>query len=66
MGNEARFINDFRGVAKKPNARFQERRNEKGELCMSVWSSSETIKKGDEILLSYGKGFWKARTDNLY
>lgn len=61
MGNEARFINDFRSVAPKANAQFQESRNGAGELCMSVWSGSEGIKKGDEILVSYGKAFWKAR-----
>lgn len=62
MGNEARFINDFRGVRSKPNASFEEHRSGKGELCMSVWSGSEVINKGDEILVSYGKGFWKARS----
>ncbi|KAH8100461.1 SET domain protein [Cristinia sonorae] len=61
MGNEARFINDFRGVKSKPNAVFEERRTVAGDLYMSVWSSSEVIKKGEEILVSYGKGFWKAR-----
>jgi SET domain-containing protein len=61
MGNEARFINDFRGIANRPNAQFQESVNTAGELCMSIWSENETIKKGDEILVSYGKGFWNAR-----
>ena len=61
MGNEARFINDYRGVAAKPNALFEERRNAAGELCMAVWSGKEEIKKGQEILVSYGKGFWQAR-----
>lgn len=60
-GNEARFVNDFRGVKSKPNAFFQERRTERGELRMSVWSGSETIKKGDELLVSYGKSWWRAR-----
>lgn len=60
-GNEARFVNDFRGVKPKPNAFFQERRTERNELRMSVWSGSETIKKGDELLVSYGKSWWRAR-----
>ncbi|KAI0343968.1 hypothetical protein BDW22DRAFT_1355202 [Trametopsis cervina] len=60
-GNEARFINDFRGIADKPNALFQEGRDDSGALSMSVWSGNEPIKKGSEILVSYGKGFWKAR-----
>lgn len=62
-GNEARFINDYRGVATRPNAIFEERRNPCGELCMAVWSGSEGIKKGQEVLVSYGKGFWQARSN---
>ncbi|KAH9890973.1 SET domain protein [Cubamyces lactineus] len=60
-GNEARFVNDYRGVKSRPNAIFQERRTDRGELRMSVWSGSETIKKGDELLVSYGKSWWRAR-----
>ncbi|KAI0724271.1 SET domain protein [Cerioporus squamosus] len=60
-GNEARFINDYRGVKPKPNASFQERKTESGELRMSVWSGSEPVKKGEELLVSYGKSWWRAR-----
>ncbi len=60
-GNEARFINDYRGVKGKPNAAFQERRTESGELRMSVWSGAEALKKGDELLVSYGKSWWRER-----
>lgn len=63
MGNEARFINDYRGVRDKPNAIFDDGRSSSGELQMSVWSG-HTIKKGDEILVSYGKGWWHARQTN--
>ncbi|KAK7694332.1 hypothetical protein QCA50_001515 [Cerrena zonata] len=63
MGNEGRFINDFRGVKTKPNAIFEERRTSANELCMSVWSGADPIKKGDEILVSYGKSWWKERGD---
>lgn len=62
MGNEARFINDYRGVQSRPNAEFRERRTEIGELRMSLWST-QRIPKGEEILVSYGKPWWKARTD---
>lgn len=55
MGNEARFINDFRGIKPKPNAVFEDRRNTAGDLCMSVWSGCDIIKKGEEILVSYGQ-----------
>ncbi|KAI0322299.1 hypothetical protein OF83DRAFT_1080362 [Amylostereum chailletii] len=61
-GNEARFINDYRGIQGKPNAEFRERRTATGELRMCVWSLAEPVKKGDEIVVSYGKAWWKART----
>jgi hypothetical protein len=68
-GNEARFINDYRGIAERPNAEFKEiwdeRRKERG---MGVWvlregknSKAKGIRKGEEILVSYGRGFWGAR-----
>ena len=60
IGNEARFINDFRGVREKPNAIFTDERSTSGELRMSVWSMGG-IRKGEEILVSYGKAWWKAR-----
>ncbi|RDW75073.1 SET-containing protein [Coleophoma cylindrospora] len=71
-GNEARFVNDYRGVAERPNAEFMEiwdpRRKERG---IGVWvlgtgksgnNGFKGIKKGEEILISYGKGFWGARS----
>jgi len=68
-GNEARFINDYRGVAERPNTEFKEiwdvRRGERG---IGVWVLQEGkkgkgkgVRKGEEILVSYGKGFWGAR-----
>ena len=61
MGNEARFVNDYRGIQSRPNAAFVEHRTGTGELRMSIWSSTESIKKGDEILVSYGKSWWRCR-----
>lgn len=76
-GNEARFINDYRGVAERPNAEFREVWSEKfGQRCMAVFVLPERtgkaraaagkggIAKGQEILVSYGKGFWSHRSDN--
>jgi len=71
-GNEARFINDYRGIAQKPNSEFKEiwdtGRKERG---IGVWVLGEGkkgkgkgIKKGEEILVSYGRGFWGARRSN--
>lgn len=73
MGNEARFVNDYRGVpgAVKPNAEFCEvwdlRRGEKGmavfvlPLGKKAKAKGGGIAKGEEILISYGKGFWGER-----
>lgn len=69
-GNEARFINDYRGVRDRPNAEFREVWCEKyGQRCMAVFVLPEGkktkgkggIAKGEEILVSYGKGFWGHR-----
>jgi hypothetical protein len=57
MGNESRFINDYRGVRERPNAEFRDRRAGTGELRMSIWST-ETIQRGEEVLVTYGKAWW--------
>lgn len=73
MGNEARFINDYRGISAGPNAEFRdilvdigfgllERRI--GIFVLSAGKSGKRAKgiaHGDEILVSYGKGFWAGR-----
>ncbi|TFY65272.1 hypothetical protein EVG20_g5656 [Dentipellis fragilis] len=61
MGNDARFVNDYRGVRHKPNVEFRDRRTQSGELRMSVWSLTEPVKKGEELVVSYGKAWWQAR-----
>jgi len=73
MGNEARFINDFRGVADDPNAEFREVWVDSSsghlEKMMAVFvlpagrsgKRAKGIGKGEEILVSYGKGFWAER-----
>ncbi|KAJ7293235.1 hypothetical protein C8J57DRAFT_1268463 [Mycena rebaudengoi] len=63
MGNESRFVNDYRGIQDKPNAVFVDRMAS-GELRIGIWSS-RNIKKGEEILVSYGKGWWQARKMDL-
>ncbi|CAK5264872.1 unnamed protein product [Mycena citricolor] len=78
VGNEARFVNDYRGVPaqERANAAFVEDRV--GQLRIRI-ESTRMIKKGaavhgdlisddvdyvtgEEILVSYGKTWWKART----
>ncbi|KLO20501.1 hypothetical protein SCHPADRAFT_897779 [Schizopora paradoxa] len=62
MGNEARFVNDYRGIKAKPNAMFKDSTiSSQGELGMAVWSGCQAISKGEEILVSYGKSWWNAR-----
>ena len=61
MGNEARFINDYRGISSRPNAVFSDIKTDTGAMRMSIWSSAE-IKKGEEILVSYGKAWWRSRS----
>lgn len=74
MGNEARFVNDYRGVpgAARPNAEFCEvwdvGRGEKGMAVFVLPAAKKDrankgsgIAKGHEILISYGKGFWGQR-----
>jgi hypothetical protein len=72
MGNEARFVNDYRGVADRPNAEFREVWNaRRGERGMGVWvlpagrsGKGKGVRKGEEILVSYGRGFWGARKED--
>ncbi len=74
MGNEARSINDYRGILQCPNAEFRdclaeingavvERRI--GVFVLSPGKKggkrARGIGKGEEILVSYGKGFWAHR-----
>lgn len=73
MGNEARFINDYRGVATAPNAEFRDifvdignAKVEKrvGVFVLSAGKSGKRAKgigRGQEVLVSYGKGFWTER-----
>lgn len=73
MGNEARFINDYRGISAGPNAEFRdilvevgfgivEKRT--GVFVLSAGKSGKRAKgigRNEEILVSYGKGFWAER-----
>lgn len=69
QGNEGRFVNDYRGVKDRANAEFANVWCERwGQLCVGVWVQGKKgakgvgIRKGEEILVSYGKGFWEKRT----
>jgi hypothetical protein len=74
IGNEARFTNDYRGVSSAPNAEFKDTYidlgNGKIEKRVGIFvlragksgKNTKGIAKGQEILVSYGKGFWNERT----
>lgn len=79
MGNEARFVNDYRGVPERvkctsarsgkkkaasagPNVEFSERIVQgTGERRLCIVVGKEKVNKGEELCVSYGKGFWRER-----
>ncbi|KAK4126879.1 hypothetical protein N657DRAFT_677596 [Parathielavia appendiculata] len=79
IGNEARFVNDYRGVpgrdGKKANAEFRVVWDPRtGEKCMAVFvlpagkravgrARVVGIARGEEVLVSYGRGFWQGRRE---
>lgn len=81
MGNESRFINDYRGIADRPNAEFRDvivkrtggakergvgvivkaaKKDKKGKVGKGKGDGAG-IGKGEEVLVSYGRGFWSVR-----
>ncbi|CAZ82861.1 unnamed protein product [Tuber melanosporum] len=70
MGNEGRMVNDYRGVPGlvRANVVFETRRiggDNEGEVRMGLWVGSRDVKKGVELCVSYGKGFWKERVGEV-
>ena len=73
-GNEARFLNDFRNTGKFPNVEFNLRRDKNGELRQGVYvklakdarrPGFDGVRKDEELLVSYGKSYWRSRAGNL-
>jgi hypothetical protein len=65
VGNEARMCNDFRNTGKRANAVFDQYRDSAGDQKLAIFVDSKPISKGEEILVSYGKGFWRDRLGDL-
>ena len=65
MGNEARMINDFRNTGKRANALFDQYVDAAGDTKLGVFVGPHAIGKGEEILVSYGKGFWRNRVGDM-
>lgn len=60
IDNEGRMVNDYRGIGDRPNVMFDDH-IVNGERRMGIYVMAKDIAKGEELLVSYGKGFWKAR-----
>lgn len=61
-GNEARFVNDYRGTGRPRNAAIGEYLQGGDPARPRVaFVAAAPIARGDEILVSYGKGFWQQR-----
>ena len=64
-GGVARFVNDFRGVRDRPNCEFElitKTMPPSGGVegvRMAIRTLTE-VRKGDELCVTYGKGFWAA------
>ena len=73
-GNEARFLNDYRNTGRHPNVEFIFRRDKHGELRQGVYvklkknskvEGFDGAKQHEELLVSYGKNYWRSRHGNL-
>ena len=65
VGNEARMCNDFRNTGKRANAVFDQYRDAAGDQKLAIFVGPHPLGKGEEVLVSYGKGFWANRVGNL-
>ncbi|SOV05766.1 uncharacterized protein UDID_06216 [Ustilago sp. UG-2017a] len=67
-GNESRFVNDYRGIAQKPNVEFrsfiqynstaeQPQEGSQERFQMGLFAT-RLIRKGQELVINYGKSYW--------
>ncbi|CCF50675.1 hypothetical protein NDA11_002158 [Ustilago hordei] len=67
-GNESRFVNDYRGIAQKPNVEFrsfiqydstaeQPQEDSQERFQMGLFAT-RLIRKGQELVINYGKSYW--------
>ncbi len=57
IGSEGRMVNDYRGIAEKPNVCFKNYITDKNELRIGIHTGKRPVKKGEEFLIEYGGGF---------
>lgn len=66
VGNEGRFVNDYRNTGLRANVEFRLRRDARGELRQGIFvCAKEGVGAGEELLISYGKSYWRSRVGNL-
>ena len=66
IGNEGRFVNDYRNTGRHANVEFRTRRDARGELHQGIFVCAKRgVRAGDELLISYGKSYWRSRTGGL-
>ena len=64
VGNEGRFVNDYRNTGRHANVEFKLRRDRKGELRQGIFVCAKSrVAPGEELLISYGKSYWRSRVD---
>ena len=60
-----RFVNDFRNTGRTANVHFKMRVDSKGDTRQGVYVlAKEGVQAGEELLISYGKSFWRSRIPN--
>ncbi len=73
-GNESRFLNDYRNTGKHANCEFKLRWDARGELRQGVYVKQTKdsrdpnfigVGKDEELLVSYGRSYWRSRVGNL-
>uniref|UniRef100_A0A7S3YCX3 SET domain-containing protein n=2 Tax=Lotharella globosa TaxID=91324 RepID=A0A7S3YCX3_9EUKA len=58
MGNESRFINDYRGTGSPANVVFERYFEPGGEMRVGV-RTQLPVRKGHELLADYGEDYWR-------
>ncbi|KAL7427494.1 hypothetical protein ACHAXH_001727, partial [Discostella pseudostelligera] len=74
FGNESRFLNDYRNTGRYANVEFKLRWDACGELRQGVYVKQKKdsrnpnfsgVAKDEELLVSYGRTYWRSRVGNL-
>lgn len=66
LGNEGRFLNDYRNTGQLPNVEFRLRTDRRGSLRQGIFVCAKGgLPAGCELLVSYGKPYWRARVGPL-